>query len=146
MQNRTIKRMFDACYQAKRIRELLPPLPSGVRSTFIQYLDAIQMLEKEDVSVKVSDISDALNLPRPGVTRTIKEMEEKGYLQKLASQDDGRVTYITITEAGKELHQKYDAQYFEMLAPYMDVISEEEAENMIRTIDKFYQIMRERRD
>ena len=44
MENRTIKRMFDACYQAKRIRELLPPLPSGVRSTFIQYLDAIQML------------------------------------------------------------------------------------------------------
>ena len=78
MQNRTIKRMFDACYQAKRIRELLPPLPSGVRSTFIQYLDVIQMLDKEDVSVKISDISDVLNLPRPGVTRTVKEMEEKG--------------------------------------------------------------------
>ena len=88
MENRTIKRMFDACYQAKRIRELLPPLPSGVRSTFIQYLDAIQMLEKDDVSVKISDISDALNLPRPGVTRTVKEMEEKGFLQKIASPDD----------------------------------------------------------
>ena len=139
MENRTIKRMFDACYQAKRIRELLPPLPSGVRSTFIQYLDAIQMLEKDD-------ISDALNLPRPGVTRTVKEMEEKGFLQKIASPDDGRVTYITITEAGKELHQKFDAQYFDMLAPYMDEISEEDAQNMIRTIEKFYQIMRERRE
>ena len=136
MENRTIKRMFDACYQAKRIRELLPPLPSGVRSTFIQYLDAIQMLEKDDVSVKISDISDALNLPRPGVTRTVKEMEEKGFLQKIASPDDGRVTYITITEAGKELHQKFDAQYFDMLAPYMDEISEEDAQNMIRTIEK----------
>ena len=134
MENRTIKRMFDACYQAKRIRELLPPLPSGVRSTFIQYLDAIQMLEKDDV------------LPRPGVTRTVKEMEEKGFLQKIASPDDGRVTYITITEAGKELHQKFDAQYFDMLAPYMDEISEEDAQNMIRTIEKFYQIMRERRE
>ena len=146
MENRTIKRMFDACYQAKRIRELLPPLPSGVRSTFIQYLDAIQMLEKDDVSVKISDISDALNLPRPGVTRTVKEMEEKGFLQKIASPDDGRVTYITITEAGKELHQKFDAQYFDMLAPYMDEISEEDAQNMIRTIEKFHQIMRERRE
>ena len=146
MQKRTIKRMLDACYQAKRIRELLPPLPSGVLPSYIHYLDMIQMLEKEDVSVKISDISDALNLPRPGVTRTVKEMEEKGYLQKIASPDDGRVTYITITEAGKELHQKYDAQYFDMLAPYMDVISEEEAENMIQTIEKFYQIMCERRN
>ena len=27
MTNEKIKRMFDACYQAKRIREMLPPLP-----------------------------------------------------------------------------------------------------------------------
>lgn len=39
-----------------------------------------------------------MNLPRPGVTRTVKEMEAKGYLQKLTSPDDGRVTYISITE------------------------------------------------
>lgn len=145
MTNRTIKRMFDACYQAKRIRELLPPLPDGVLPSYIQYLDVIHMLEKKDIPVKISDISDALNLPRPGVTRTIKEMEKKGYLQKTASPEDGRVTYITATESGRKLHQKYDKDYFTDLAPYMDVISEEEAENMIQTIEKFYQIMCERR-
>lgn len=146
MKNRTIKRMLDACYQAKRIRELLPPLPSGVLPSYIHYLDVIYMLEKEDVSVRISDISNALNLPKPGVTRTVKEMEEKGYLQKIPSPDDGRVTYITVTELGRKLHQKYDEQYFAGLAPYMDVISEEEAENMIHTIEKFYQIMCERRN
>ena len=25
-----IKRMMDACYQGKRIRDMLPPLPDGV--------------------------------------------------------------------------------------------------------------------
>ena len=30
MVNEKIKRMLDACYQAKRIREMLPPLPEGV--------------------------------------------------------------------------------------------------------------------
>ena len=146
MTTEKIKRMLDACYQAKRIREMLPPLPAGVAPSYIHYLDTIQSLEKQEILVKISDISDALKLPRPGVTRTIKEMEKKGYLQKIASRDDGRVTYITATESGKELHQKFDAQYFTMLAPYMDAISEEEAENMIQTIEKFYQIMRERRD
>ncbi|MFQ9396237.1 MAG: MarR family transcriptional regulator [Lachnospiraceae bacterium] len=53
--------------------------------------------------MKVSDISAAMSLPRPGVTRTVKEMEKKGYLKKLASPDDGRVTYISVTEAGKAL-------------------------------------------
>ena len=146
MKIETIKKMFDACYQAKRTRDLLPPLPHGVTSSYIQYLDAIQKLEKQEMHVKVSDISDALNLPRPGVTRTVKEMEQKGYLQKISSPDDGRVTYLTITESGKELSRKYDEHYFQTLAPYMDVISEEEAECMIQTIEKFYQIMSERRE
>lgn len=145
MTSEIIKRMFDACYQAKRTRDMLPPLPEGVRASFIHYLDVIQSLEQQGVKVKVSDLSDAMELPRPGVTRTVKEMEEKGYLKKIASEEDGRVTYITVTRTGQELSQKYDEQYFDSLIPYMEEISEKDAECMIQTIEKFYQIMCERR-
>ena len=100
MRIETLKKMFDACYQAKRTREMLPTLPEGVMPSYIHYLDVIETLEKQDVQVKISDISDALNLPRPGVTRTVKEMEIKGYLKKIASHDDGRVTYVTSTKRG----------------------------------------------
>ena len=141
-----IKRMLDACYLAKRIREMLPPLPQGVMPSYIQYMDKIQALEKQGICVKVSDISDALNIPRPGVTRTVKEMETKGYLQKLSSPDDGRVTFITLTEAGKALSRKYNEHYFNELSSYLDDISEEDADCMIRTIGKFYEIMSEGRE
>ena len=145
MTNKKLKEMLDACYQAKRIREMLPPLPEGVMPSYIQYLDAIQKLEKKDIHVKVSDISDIMNLPRPGVTRTVKEMEKKGYLSKIASPDDGRVTYISITEEGWKLFCKYDEKYFGELSADLSDISEEDADCMIRTIEKFYQIMCERR-
>lgn len=145
MTNKKIKEMLDACYQAKRIREMLPPLPQGVMPSYIQYLDAIQKLEKKDIHVKVSDISDIMNLPRPGVTRTVKEMEKKGYLSKIASPDDGRVTYISITEEGWKLFRKYDENYFGELSADLSDISEEDADCMIRTIAKFYQIMCEMR-
>lgn len=145
MTNKKIKEMLDACYQAKRIREMLPPLPEGVMPSYIQYLDAIQKLEKKDIRVKVSDISDVMNLPRPGVTRTVKEMEKKGYLSKIASPDDGRVTYISITEEGWKLFRKYDENYFGELSADLSDISEEDADCMVRTIAKFYQIMCERR-
>ena len=36
-----IKELLDACYQAKRVRELLPELPKGVTSSYIHYLDTI---------------------------------------------------------------------------------------------------------
>ena len=145
MTNKKIKEMLDACYQAKRIREMLPPLPEGVMPSYIQYLDAIQKLEKKDIHVKVADISDVMNLPRPGVTRTVKEMEKKGYLSKIASPNDGRVTYISITEEGWKLFRKYDENYFGELSADLSDISEEDADCMIRTIEKFYQIMCERR-
>ena len=140
-----IKRMLDACYLAKRIRELLPELPEGVTPAYIQYMDVIHKLQAYQENVKVSDISDALQLPRPGVTRTVKEMEKKGYLRKYASEEDGRITYISITEKGEELSDKYDKNYYSRLCKYMDHISEEEADCMIHTIEKFYEVMSERR-
>lgn len=94
----------------------------------------------------MSDISDALGLPRPGVTRTVKEMEAKGYLTKSASPDDGRVTYITATEAGRQLWDKYDTQYFSELLPSLQGIPEEDAACMIRTIEMLYQVLAERRN
>ena len=119
MTNKKIKEMLDACYQAKRIREMLPPLPEGVLPSYIQYLDMIQKLEKQ--------------------------MEKKGYLSKIASPDDGRVTYISITEEGWKLFRKYDEHYFGELSLDLSDISEEDADCMIRTIEKFYHIMYERR-
>ena len=145
MKIQTIKAMFDACYQAKRIRDLLPALPDGVTPSYIHYLDTIETLEQRGIRVKVSDISAALNIPRPGVTRTVKEMEAKGYLSKHTSSDDGRITYISITQAGKQLSEIYNKQYFNRLAPFLDGISEEDVRCTIQTIEQFYKIMAERR-
>lgn len=141
-----IKNLLDACYQGKRVRELLPPLPRGVRPSYVQYLDVIETLESHGVRVKVSDISDTLHLPRPGVTRTVKEMEDKGYLRKIASEEDGRVTYLAITDSGKRLSQIHNAQFFAQLAPLLADISDEDAACTVRTIQKLYDVMSERSD
>ena len=132
-----IKQLLDACYLAKRAREMLPALPEGVTSSYIQCLDVIQKLQTRGIW---------LNLPRPGVTRTVKEMEHKGYLRKQVSAEDGRVTYLFLTESGQALSQKYNTDYFSQLLPYLDGISEEDAACTIQTLEKFYAIMCERKD
>lgn len=145
MEIERIKALLDACYQAKRVRELLPALPKGVTSSYIHYLDTIERLEQRGERAKISDISDALSLPRPGVTRTVAEMERAGYLQKTASETDGRVTYLTITDAGRALSQTYNAQFFAQLAPALADVSDEDADRTIRTIEKLYRVLSERR-
>ena len=141
-----IKRMMDACYQAKRIREMLPALPAGVTPSYIHFLDVIDIMERQGIPVKISDIIDYLKIPRPGVTRTVREMEEKGYLRKQVAAEDGRVTYISITEQGRALSRKYNDDVFNSLVAPLSEISEEDAETMIQTIETFYQVMCERRD
>lgn len=140
-----VKKMLDACYLAKRIRELLPELPNGVAPSYIQYLDTIRRLEQTGEKVKISDISEALGLPRPGVTRTVREMEEKGYLRKLSSYEDGRITYITATPKGEELSERYNKIYFFELSGELNSISDEEADGMISAVEKFYKVMSERK-
>ena len=138
------KRLIDTCYLGKRCWELLPTLPDGVLPSYIHYLDVIQQMEAAGRQVRVSDISDALNLPRPGVTRTVKGMVAKGYLAKQTSAEDGRVTYLSITEEGMQLSRKYNEVYFGELAQQLGELSEEDAECTIRTIETFYQAMCER--
>ncbi len=142
MDTELIKKMFDACYQAKRTRDLLPPLPKGTLPSFIQYLDLIGKLEKQGVKVKISDISDGLGLPRPGVTRTLKDMVEKGYVTKIPCPEDKRIIYLSMTQKGRELSKKYDEDFFNDLAANLDEISAEDAECMIETIESFYNIMK----
>ena len=108
--------------------------------------DVIEQMEKNGTSVKVSDISDALNLPRPGVTRTVKEMEQKGYLTKKPSEEDARILYLFITDEGKKLSAKYNEQVFNALLPDLETISGEDAECTVRTIEIFYRVMCERRN
>ena len=145
MTTRNIKHLLDAFYQAKRVRELMPALPKGVTPAFIHYLDTIAALQQQGVRVKVSDISDALHIPRPGVTRTVKDMVDGGYLEKAASEEDGRVTYLTITEKGRMLSQVFDSAFFAQLTPLLADVSDEDAATTIRTIEKVYQVRSERR-
>ena len=137
------KRIMDACFLAKRVRDLLPPLPSGVAPSYITILENIIAMEGQNRRVKVSDLSEQLYLARPGITRTVKEMTARGYLTKQQSTEDGRVTYLSSTKKGRELSEKYDKIYFAELADKLSEITEEDADHMIRTVEILYRIMRD---
>ena len=136
-----IKRIMDAFYMGKRVRDMLPLLPEGVSPSYVRYLDTIEKLERKNGAVRVSDISMEMNVQRPGVTRTVREMEAKGYLRKTTSPDDGRVTYLEITEKGRTLSKKYNEEVFEEIIAALPPVSDEEAEILIETTEKFYRTM-----
>ena len=144
MTKEKIKQVMDACYQAKRVRDMMPKLPNGVTPTHIHYLDVITRLERAESEVKVSDISDELGLPRPGVTKTIKDMERLGFVEKKTSESDGRYVYIRSTQTGRDLVDKYVDEYFSDLGSALGDITDESADTMIELIEKLYEVMSKR--
>lgn len=139
-----VKKVMDACYLAKRVRDLLPTLPNGVTSSHVHYLDTIRKLELKTDSVRVSDISDELGLPKPGVTKTIKDMEKLGLVEKQADKTDGRVVFLKITAAGKALLDEYVDELFGELSRELDDVSDDDADAMVKTVEKLYRVMRKR--
>ena len=140
-----IKEVMDACYQAKRIRDMLPALPGGVTSSRIHYLDTLSKLEKTEGKVKVSDISENLGLPRPSVTKTVKDMEKLGFVEKETTETDGRFVYIKTTRTGRDLVDKYVDEYFGNLSEDLGGITDEDADKMIEVVEKFYIVMSNRK-
>ena len=140
-----IKEVMDACYMAKRVRDMLPSLPGGVTSSHIHYLDTIRQLESMKGKVKVSDISDVLGLPRPSVNKTIKDMENLGFVKKMTTKEDGRIVFIQLSDSGKSLIDKYVDEYFTSLSKDLSDITDEKADIMIEVLEKMYAVMSKRK-
>ena len=103
-------------------------------------------LVRHHPGITQAEVREQLRVDKGAAARRAASLEAKGYLKQEASPEDGRVTYLTITEAGRKLSREYDTEYFRDLVPDLAGITDEEAETMIRTIETFYQIMVERRD
>ena len=142
MKIENIKRMLDSFYEAGRVLDYLPRLPEGVNISYIHILDSVYTLSLKKEFVRVSDVSKDRNLPLSGITRTAKEMEKKGYIKKVISDDDARVINLFLTEQGMELYTIFVKNYQKELAKILKDISEEKLLITVETIYRVLEIMR----
>ena len=142
MKSVNVQKMLDSFYEAGRVLDYLPPLPEGVNVSYIHILDSIQKLSLKNEFVRVSDVSKDRNLPLSGITRTVKEMEKKGYIKKVTSNEDARVVNLSLTEKGMELYTVFVKIHQTELAKILKDVSEEKLLITIETIYKVSEIMK----
>ena len=145
MKRENVQKMLDSFYEAGRVLDYLPPLPEGVNVSYIHILDSIQKLSLKNEFVRVSDVSKDRNLPLSGITRTVKEMEKKGYIKKVTSDEDARVVNLSLTEKGMELYTVFVKIHQTELAKILKDVSEEKLLITIETIYKISEIIKNNR-
>ena len=108
----------------------------------IHVIDAIYTCKKNKELVCVSDISNALNITTPSVTKLIKELEKKDVVEKIECKEDKRITYLELTTYGKELYKVFVEEYHSKVAKVLNNISDEEAKTFIKVANDVYNLMK----
>ena len=92
-------------YAASRsVIRLYHPYLSALDLTYTQYIAMMALWEHAPLSVK--ELGERLCLDTGTLTPLLKAMEQKGLLLRTRSEQDERSVIITLTEAGKALHEQ----------------------------------------
>ena len=75
-----------------------------------------------------------MNVSVPMVSRTLRYLQEKGWIERSVDENDRRSVLVTVTPSGSEILQENIGRIVQVLNKIMSVFSDEE----IRTIAKLY--------
>lgn len=141
MKEKHISQFLGACYEAKRIVEMMPKLPAGMKPSHIHVVDIICQLQQINGFVRISDIGTALHITKPSITRLVNELVELKAVEKIQSCEDKRVFTVSLTPLGQTYHKKYLERYHHELATQLAEISENDLAVTACVIHKAYYLL-----
>ena len=141
MKEKNISQFLGACYEAKRIVELMPELPEGMKPSHIHIVDIICQLQQANGLVRISDIGTALHVTNPSITRLVNELVGLNAVQKIQSSEDKRVFTVSLTTLGQTYYKKYLEGYHQELAARLAEISEDDIAVTAHVIHEAYRLL-----
>lgn len=134
MRIESVKLLLDACAEAGHLEQLLPPLPRGITPRCVRVIEQVALLSRQNGEVRVSDISEMLDVTRPGITAVLRELHEMGYVTKTRDSDDSRVVYVALTERGEALYRSAVEEYHRHLTQVLEEIGDEGAQALAKLV------------
>lgn len=84
----------------------------------------------------IQKIGQKILLRSGSMTYVVDKLEKKGLLERVFCQEDKRVTYMSITSAGKELIERIFPSHEQNIQELMSALSKEEQETAIELLKK----------
>ncbi len=79
----------------------------GINGILTAHTAILGFLYCKQEPVTISELVEVSNRVKSTVTIMIKTLEKHGYIQKQKCQNDGRVSYISLTKRGKEIENDF---------------------------------------
>ncbi|MBO5459397.1 MAG: winged helix DNA-binding protein, partial [Lachnospira sp.] len=88
--------------------------------------------------VKVSMLVEELNVNSTAVSRSLKILEEKGYIERIVSKKDRRITYVKLTDAGAEELMKAEKKMDEFAEAVLSNLEEGSLAQLTEIMNQLY--------
>ena len=86
-----------------------------------------------DTLLTVSDLATQLNLSLASISRTLRQLDEQGLIQRFKDENDRRTSRIQITQAGKEAYQRAIRSGNQSLKQWLSQFDQEDLNDFIST-------------
>ncbi len=100
-----------------------------------QEFDLLTRLKLSKVELTSLELSNKMELPKSNISRLVNALSKKGLIEKVKSEQDGRIYYLKLTDIGiSELNKTYE----NYLSPLFEIENnlEEEQFNLLLNIIK----------
>ncbi|MCR4655190.1 MAG: MarR family transcriptional regulator [Lachnospiraceae bacterium] len=119
---------------ARKIVAGYTPYLKPLELTYTQYIVFMVLWEKE--SVNVGQLGEILHLDAGTLTPLLKRLEKSGYVTRKRSEEDERITIVSITEKGNGLKEECRDIPFKLAAKGSG-LSEKDAKELYRLLYMF---------
>jgi DNA-binding MarR family transcriptional regulator len=101
-----------------------------------QKFGVLIVLQAEAAPISLSDLRRYLGTTQANVTGLVAGLERDGYIERRASTEDRRVSYISLSRAGKRLVQTMLPSYFAKNRAAMRTLTQAEKKTLVELLAK----------
>ena len=91
----------------------------------------------------ISEIAEDLGITLPSVTVGINKLMKKGYVEKIRSEEDARIVYVSLTRMGQKIDSVHRYSPESLVRSIIRDMSEEEQQALYKGIMKLDQFLKE---
>jgi len=129
--------MFRAMNQFRKLKfaEMFPEL---CKTDF--FVMCTIMDKGDNGQITISELASRAKMLPSAISRTLKGLEERGYVERNVNKNDRRNTYVELTDAGKLVTEEARKTMAEFGKSVMAQVDEADMKRLISYLDNIYRI------
>ena len=136
-------RLFSAMYQFHKLHigDLVPDITKLEAMTMAAIKHCSGDNHGEELTV--SELTAKLKAKGPAVSRTLKTLEDKGYIERDVNKADRRNTYVKLTASGEQKREECEQIISGFAHAVISKIDRDDMEQLIDCLNELYEASRE---